>query len=773
MPRSVKDILTTYDNPSLTQMIRFHSLPITEKTKARMVAALAPVIVDPRLITNTLNELSDPAQALLDCLIQAGGSASSGVIRRKLERAGAIDPRPKPVHGGYYSYAQPARGSTRNPKSRKFEDVVAWLGMAGLVFTSRPARSSRGTVEIFSPGQLLFIPPQILKHLPPVELTIETVGNVVDVGSSDPSTLLRDLYLFVSLAAREKIVLTNRGSINKRSMLRINQELTRQEDVSEARGEDDTGWLSLLRALAQEVKLLAPTAGELLADPRAGDFLRLPPGVRRSMLFAAYRTTQRWCEVFRVPGLTIRAPGASIRVSPDFAVDARRRVLEEIASLPMGEWVAVDHLIDRVGAASYEFLLSRQMGSYNYGYGGYYGSSDATDLPNPYNGINEAGWTFEGIRDEGQGWERVEAGFIRVLAIDVLPAFGVVDLGRQENGALAIRLTNDGLRLLRDEPLPDIPAESNVVIQPNFQIFAFQPTGDDVLFALDQMADRIRTDQAVEYELTRRAFNRGLRAGYDTAGIIAFLASVSNVDLPQNVRRTLEEWGSQTERITVRSKTPLLQVADEATLDALYADREFTPLLGGRLGPTIALVPEESLVKFSERLISTGRFPALTEGAEESSRRRIDVDGDGRLTFLQSVPSIYDVRLITPLVDPDASSLRMTESSLRRSAKSGLGAEAVLAILEQLHGGPLPPEAAAFVRRWTKDWGSGALFDATILQVDQPETLNDLLSDPETGPCLTRLAGSQTLALVVDGASRTLRKLLAERGMMMDSGPRS
>jgi hypothetical protein len=751
-------------------MLRQRQLVSKEKTKEKMIGLLAPLLFDQQAIARSISDLSAPELGLLDRLILAGGDAPTGLMRRLLERDGLIDPRPKQDRHSYYGYAyQHERGSARVSGSRKFEDVVASLGAHGLVFTTEPV-GGRGIVEINIPGRRLFIPAEIQRHLPLVELEIETQPPPAEVWPGDPGALLRDFYHLLSFAAREPIPLTNRGSIVKRTLVRIVQGFRRAEDAAAVRGEEDLGWLPLLRALAEEMGLLVSTVGELVLDPRIEEFLRLPAGERRERLFRAYRRTGRWCEIFRIPNLTVRGKGASLRVAPPFAVAARQRVLAELTELPAGEWIAIDHLIGRLALRAYEFLLPRRGVQYSYyDYSLYY---DTSALSNPYRGNNEAGWTFDEIEREEEGWDRVEAGFIRAIVTEALPAFGVVDLGGEGTAATAFRVTPDGARLLRGEPLPSEVPVANVVVQPNFQIFAFEPTGEDVLFTLDQIANRIRADKATEYELTHSSFYRAQSAGYDAARIIAFLESVSTVALPQNVRRTLEEWGSQHERITLRLRTPLLQTIDEGTLDRLYGDPEIAALLGRRVAPTAALVSASSLAALTERLVASNRLPALTEGPDDTQAPRLRVERDGRVAFRQRLPSLYDLRLVRPFTEEEDRALRLTAASLRRGARAGLAAEAILGTLERLQGEPLLPEVPALVRRWAKDWGSGALFQSAMLQVDQPETLSDLLADPEVRPHLQRLPGVSTFALVRPESVDRLRTLLESRGMALDERPR-
>ncbi len=301
------------------------------------------------------------------------------------------------------------------------------------------------------------------------------------------------------------------------------------------------------------------------------------PRAVMARLFAAYRETTSWSEMARIAGLApprgeelraderrpslvpARSPGA--RWASPRLVAARQRVLAELAELPAEEWIALDHLIDRLRQRAYESLYPRSWPDPRYGY--YYAEV------NPYGYNNPVGWTLDMAPGEAKGWALVEAGFIRVVVGQALHALGVVDLGLVDDAVTAFRVTADGARLLRGEALPTDAATTKVVVQPNFQIFAFEPTGEDVLFGLDEVAERVRAEYAVEYRLTRESVYAAQRRGRETPEIIAFLERVSGAPLPQNVRRSLEEWGAQHDRIVVRRGVPLLHALDAATLDAL------------------------------------------------------------------------------------------------------------------------------------------------------------------------------------------------------------
>jgi hypothetical protein len=765
MDISAQDLLQGYDLSSLKQMAQAQGIKGVSGAKYAMVPILAALVFDAGRIERMLGELSDAERALLDHVILAGGDVPTTLIRNQLEGEGIVE-KPSGTTHYRYSYYQREKGSHRDRNSRKFEDLVARLGALGLLFTLDPVHSGGYIVSISEPGKRLIIPDAILEHLPAATLDVETVAEPETVRRADSGQLLRDLYLLFSLADREKIALTNRGLIMKRSLTRIGQVLGREVEVAAVKTEEELAGFSLLRGLAEDLGLLAGSVGELLLDPRGEQFLALPASERRQRLFDAYLTTARWSELHRVPDLNVRGKGFNLYYAPANVPPARQRVLAELAELPVGEWIPIEHLLTRLRLRAYEFLFSRTPSpdSYYavnyrfYGFGHY----------NPYvSNVNGLGITLD-IDNERFGWDVAETGFISVVVTEALYALGVVDLGGQGDAITAFRITNDGRRLLAGEALEEDETATQVIVQPNFQVFAFQPTGEDVLFMLDRIAERTRTGQAMEYELTQASMYLAQRSGLDTSEVIRYLESVSAHELPQNVRRTLEEWGAQHERVTFRPRTPLLQTIDELTLDALYADESVGPLLGRRLAATVALIPVSQLQNVHQRLIASGQLAALSEGLGFQAGPQLDVQPDGTIIFRQPQPSVYTLHELQPFVDAENGRLQITPDSLRRGAQFGLDADAVVAILERLSGGTLPGDPAALVRRWTKDWGNGAIYDATILQLETPQQLTDLMADPEIRPLLQTISDAPTIAIVQSNSRERLRELLEARGMALD-----
>jgi hypothetical protein len=757
MDISPEGVLRSYAHSSRQQMARSRGLDHKGKGSEALVAMLQPVLYSAVGIRQALQELSPAERALVDHLVLLGGTAPTSQLRHLLTKEKLVDPEPRGREAwGMY---REEKGSPWNLDSRNFADLVARLGVLGLVYSSNPGIG--GSMELSRPGYRLYIPDAVLEHLPAVSLPLETTQPPALVVPSEPSVLLRDVYVLLSVAGERPIPLTKAGLIVKRSLTQLNDLLRVQEDVAAARSEDELPYLSWLHALAEELHLLAARSGELRLTEGALTFLALPRGERRRQLFAAYRRTPLWGEVFAIPGLSLKTPAGGRRPVPPLVVAARERVINEIDALPPERWISVEHLIDRLRRTAYEFLLPRRWQNsnrYSYGY---------VQQPNPYSGENEPGWVFEQITKEADGWDKVEAGFVRVVVTQTLRWLGVVDLGFRDERAVAFRVTADGARLLHDEPLPEAePAAPNVVIQPNFQVFAFEPTEESILFRLDQLADRVRLEQAGEYRLSRESFIRAQRAGWNARGAVQFLQEVSSVPVPQNVRRSIEEWGAEQERVVIRRGVALVHAADAATLDTLFADPALAPLLGRRATPTAAIVTPASLGALQRLLLERGQVAAISEGPDEVLHPVFRIDADGRIALQDPVPSIFVLHAVQPFVEGEPpSGMRVTPASLRRAARGGLTAPQVLAVLTSYAQPPLPPEVTALVQRWAKDWGRSALVGASILQVDQAATLSDLLADPAIGRYLTPVPDVPTLAIVRSEGVAAVREGLAARGV--------
>jgi hypothetical protein len=760
---SAEELLKQYSFDSLARAAAARRVDPVPKSKGKLLQVLSKTLYDADTIASILARLEPSERDLLDRVVLLGGEVLTASLRHQLGAEGAID---APGRNQGTDGAQAAAGT-----KGRFEDIVARLSTLGLLFASNVG-PYRQHVELGSLGQYLYIPQGVMRHLPAPTIALDTAPppTVKELAARDD--LLRDIYMLIAAVRDEPVSLSVRGQIPKRQLSRINGLFRRPESMTGVRSEWDLGRLPLLRALAEDLQLVLQATRGLVAGDDVLGFLSQAPGLRQRRLYDAYVRTKRWSELSRIRDITI-SPRANM-TGPKI-VAARKVVLDEVAGLPTDQWIPTTHLVDRIRRRAFEFLLERNWQYSHY----YYGNTFYSD-PNPYWGSNSLGLSFY-ARDTEElvDWETIEGGFIRGV-VEALHWLGVLDLGSIEEGEDSVfRLTEMGSRLLRGQVPPSTPTRPNVVVQPNFQVLAFEPTSEDILFTLDRIAQRVRAEQVVEYYLTRAAIYDAQRSGLEIGEVIAFLDRVGSTSLPQNVRRSLEEWGAGHQRVVVRPGLAALQAGDESTLDGLFADPELAALLGRRLSRTVVLVPVANLELVRQHLVTNPLhpLPALTEGDDARQGACLRIDRDGRVTFLQPVASVYVRAALRPFVDEDPDgSVRITPGSLRRAVetahdRTSKTAEEIIATLERLHAGPLLEDVIALVRRWAKDWGRGAIAQVAILQVENAEIMQGLLEDADLRSQLQAVPGNPALATISPEDVPYVRAQLKERGMSLGDTP--
>jgi hypothetical protein len=556
-------------------------------------------------------------------------------------------------------------------------------------------------------------------------------------------------------------------------------------------------------------------------------FLAQRPLQRIERTFNHWRDGRFWNEVLSIPGTTIAGGCSRLDPAPQQLVEARKRVLAHIAELhretcrahsgekappeqeesramvPASEgWVSIEELLGRIRSRDYDFLLPRNYRpSRSTYYNTYYGYTSLSRSPYISYG-NTMGWSFSpALQDEAEGWEVVEAGFVRAILSEPLNWMGLVDIGygqgyshahsRSVDGKpapVAYRLTPVGAQVLGVGPRVEIPeGEGRVVVQPNFEIFALDPISDMTLANLDRFADRISAERAIKYMLTRESVYRAQRNGWTAQRIVDTLrkmsappgedrsSSDSPVSLPQNVERTLEEWQSLHERITIRRKASLLQAVDKQTMDRMAENPSVRPHLDSRPGETVALIsaPPGKTDELIHALQEVGYPPARSRSPEDADHPALTIGDDGQMRFVTPLPSIYLFERIAPFTAKDEQGrIFLTQSAVQDAIEQGLGVLEILNRLQHVHLGPLPRWVEIKVRAWGHYYGNAAMETVTLVQIQDEETLNELLAEPELRGLLSTFKPSRRKALAWVPADKidSLREILADRGMNLKEG---
>lgn len=771
-------ILDGYHGSALLEMAREAGLPVPAKgnpVRSQVVAAMKAHFFTRERVLASLARADRWERAVLNRLLRRGGSARTQSLRRELLNAGVvIEAQPGRRERAAYTvpYARDEyTGHPSHTQSRAFEDVVARLTFRGLVF-SRFAGPGGGPAPKlqFHPADEVYVPAAVLEHLPPPPPAEPDAGQPAVVKQGEPEFLLRDLYLYWDYVRRNEVPLTKAGLVSKRALRAINQQLLVQDPTLEqARSETEAKRLSLLGRLLVALGLARAQGDRLVST---GGALGIPEfwGLPEAAQLAA--CVEAWSQLHGVAELD----SAAEAYEPLYT-QARQAVLRALKVHAAGGWQGVEELLDSVKAEDADFMFAeyskirRSRGSW------YYSQSRSQYVGSPKALL--------------QILDRYEAKFLEACLAGFLLQAGVVELGYDGERLAAARLTAMGSALLGSsapeaETTSAPPAAGDqagdagngagrVVVQPSFQILAMGPVSLAVLARLDLFADRERADRgAFEYRLSRESVYRAQQLGMGTGEIVAFLAQASGSELPQNVRRSLDEWAAHHERIVFRSGVSLLQAANPELLHELQVDPAIRPHLARQVAPEVALVANGAQERLVAALVARGLFPAVCGAGIESADHSVAIAEDGTIRPIHAVPSLHLRARLAPLAEESPErdgTWRLTPASVRRAAGSRARVLRLLDELGALHRGPLPERLVEQVRAWGGYYGDAAVETLTLIEFRDPEALEELRERPDLrGLLIPFPAGDRALAAVPAGRLAEVKAILAGLGVRVREG---
>src|SRR5205807_7742332 len=316
----------------------------------------------------------------------------------------------------------------------------------------------------------------------------------------------------------------------------------------------------------------------------------LPLVERARRCYHLYLDTPLWNEMLYLSEVNVRPGPVPLDPAHEEVVRARQAVVERLRYEQTGVWRDLAAFIAHTKLYVPYLLFPRQFGprAERYSYGS-----------NPY------GWDFRlrrGWLTHREGWHVIEGGFIRAVVSGPLHWLGLVELDREENSS-AFRLSPGAGTLISTAPLETSQETwGRLIVQPNFELMALAPISEALLVKLDRFADRVRLEHIAQYRLTKSSVTRAIPTGLHAQEIQEILEQASGGEIPQNVSYSLAEWERQARRIELWPNATLLEVDDEALLDALCADGETRTLFQRRLAPKIAAVSPRQLTAVQELL---------------------------------------------------------------------------------------------------------------------------------------------------------------------------
>ncbi len=753
------------------------------KTRHEKIQLWLTLVGDPQRIQRALAKLTPAQRRVLEMLQMAGGEMRTDRLRGRMVRSGVASAQTEPIYG-YRTTAQPAKPS---PSLPSFAELLEELLRAGLVWTHTLRENQPGNAKLsFDGGRFVYIPQEVARHLPPPPLQISSSPQIAQTLEGSARTCQRDLYLLWSAAREMPLHLVNSGLLRIGDLKRVASQLLVTEPVVSGSKEYDHRRILFLRRLATALDMLriGSSSNQVEGQP-APSFIAETPSQRVRLSYLRWRDGAWWNElVATLPSSVLPPVHVLVGATPDPVTSARQTVVETLALLTRhteqkapkrAAWIAVADICDYLRDRNDEFLLSNtavDQRSRSYGY------YSMALLASRYE-YNNLGWSWpQYARDEQLGWKGVEQPFIKAVLTEGLYWLGLVDLGYTErvtpqggsapDNVAAVRLTEMGRWLLLDESQPEIPEESGrVVVQPNFRIFAFDPISDRVLARLDSFATRRNAERAIEYELSRETLYRAQLAGQNAAQVQHWLEQVTGAALPQNVARSLAEWQTAFERITVRSRVGWLEAAAPELIDVLLHDARWSKAIVKRVTPTGLIVRADRVDELEQALLAAGELPTRHKDPDSDSRASLTVEEDGRIVLSGAAPSLYVQGFLRPFCEWSPAGWQITARSVAAANAAGLDATTLLARLQAMSVKETPAALQARIKAWSQHYGTATVQALTLVQFRDQDALDELRSDPQLARLLKPFKPEARLGLAVlapaDVAKATA--LLSERGV--------
>jgi hypothetical protein len=172
---------------------------------------------------------------------------------------------------------------------------------------------------------------------------------------------------------------------------------------------------------------------------------------------------------------------------------------------------------------------------------------------------------------------------------------GLIDIGRAADHSF-LRPTALAPFLLRDAPLPPLPPNRLLLVNPDGEVVLF-PEGQvvELLHQLSAFCDRGKSEVTVHLRLSRESVQRAALRGLSAESILALLRRHCRVPLAQNIEYSVRNWVASIHPAAIETLHVLALPSAEA-LDAALRLPEIAPLVLRRLSPTaVALtVPDLS-----------------------------------------------------------------------------------------------------------------------------------------------------------------------------------
>lgn len=716
--------LETYGSENVRAIARRLDLPEVEQgvSKAQLVNLLVEAI--PERVKGAGGDLFTAAEsAVLAILLEHGGAAPPSQV---------VDPM---VLSGLVRLENTSDLDSAAPL---FDDVLHALLLQGVIVNLTPP-TGRSRRRDFTPLQEVAIPPEVVRVLPQGELALPS-PNPQSFGCAppprqvgeDPVHFLRRLLFFWGELWREPGRALKSGGLYKRDLRRLVQSLG---ETLESVGEEP---MRDLVALLMYLDLIMEVDGEIFAEHQASLWQKEVPAVLREVMDVL---------PFVAPSIDLPDMPSNVLSYGYGEIDFRsldslyEQTLDLLETLADGEWFSFPLFLSllnrgRDGA----FLFAR------------------SNIKALHERVSWYGWSNESVASRRQRLEQYLQRAERVVVTQILrylKEHGIVTLGYEEDGEkiTALRLTDLARAALTGSSYEgDTSSDGQVVLQPDFQLLAMGPVSLKTLASLERLA--VREDvqpSTVTYRLTRDSVYGALQSGETVHGILELLRSHSLMPLPQNVERSLNEWGAKHERIVVRRDVLVLQVDTPDLLETLVQEESLADIVHP-LSDCAAWVYPADVPRLERRLWALEYLPTASRSPAEDLPESVEWEASsGQLLPKDALPSFYVTGTLQRFAEQEDGAWTLTPEAVRAAVSAGLSIPEVLERLEEMIGGPLSRQWEQRLKAWGGHYGDAQTARVRLIRLESAEALRELReSDRRFKRWLKPLDGDLASVAVVD-----------------------
>lgn len=720
--------------------------------KAWLVSELSKLIPKLAHSPDFIKRLSSSERAALGLVVALDGVVTLRDVTLPLVVSGVVR-----IEGQPATADRPAVGTL-------LEDLVR----KGLIINlTNPVKTS--TVRNFTPLNRIGIAPEVLRVLPldllpppktkPEVAELETSAPPY-VREGDLRQFMRQLFFVWAELRRQPARQLKAGGMGKRDQRRLAQAL--------GLGDEDTGLerVTDLYAMLERLNLVSGDGTTITAveSNAAILFWNATPVRQLDDITRAYaRLATPLVDEYQ---LSYRPYGYLQGYGTRSVQELREDMIGFIGQIATLDWISFPFFMS--------LLTGGRAGSFMLG-------EDTMEFV-----LNSLHWYGPGYRrDMETNLERLER-LTSQAALEELQRIGIVDLGYKE------AVSTNGSDSTADEPLPEattvrvtpvvrdyyedhpngeaLPEPAwQVILQPDFQVLAMGPVPLRVLSNLELISIHEKLGQSViTFRITREAVYQALQRGETVETMLTYLEEATETPVPQNIRRSLEEWREQHERIVLRRKVSLFQVNSTESLDRMLADSVLQRYLH-RLGDREAWLHPKDAGRVEERLMELEMLVAHSRGAQEdlpdSLRWREDT-----LEPRAELPSLYVSGTLRRIAEPHDGRWHLTAESLQMATTLGLDPLDVIALLEEMTGAALPEVWEKRLQAWGKHYGTGQTAQVRLLRMMRPDALEELRrADPRLHRLLRPLPGTENLAVIADANWDEVSDLLASWGVEVET----